>query len=114
MLAYANDDEEVSGAASVDAGVALARDAYALAIAGARLHPHLQGLGAFYYAFAVAYRAGALHFAGAMATRAGHVELHAATGLGNLTAAMALRTGRRRAHESRAVTVRACIQAGDV
>src|SRR5262252_7288823 len=37
MLAYANDDEEITRAATVDAGVALARDAYALDITRARL-----------------------------------------------------------------------------
>src|SRR5262249_9352036 len=114
MLADANNNEQVARAARVGACVAFAGNANALAVARARLHPHLQRLGALHQAFPVAYRAGVLRLAGAMATRAGDVELHAAAGLGDMAAAVALRTRRRGAHGTGTVAVRAGVKTRDV
>src|SRR5579859_3800475 len=78
VLAYANDDVEITRAASVGAGIALARDAYALAIARSCLDAHLQRLCPLHRAFTVAHRAGWLDLARPAAAWTGHIELHAA------------------------------------
>src|SRR6478735_2873794 len=98
----------------VDSCIAFAGNANALAIARTRFYAHLQRLCALDCAFAVAYGAWRLHFAGTAAARAGNVKLHAAAGLRDMPAAVALRARRRRSHNAAAVAVGTSIKPRDV
>ena len=84
MRAGFDDQEEVAVGASVGAGVALAGEADALAVAGAGLDAELERLAAGDDAGSVAGGAGVGDFTGASAARALDVELHASAHLGDL------------------------------
>ncbi len=88
--AGAHDEKKIAGRAAVDAGVALALQADALAVARAWLDAKLDRLGAGDSALAVAGGAVVRDVAGAVAARAGDVELHAAAHLRHLAGAVAL------------------------
>ena len=90
VRAGAHDEKQVSGRATVDAGVTLALQADALAVARARLDAKIDRLSACDRALAVAGGAGFGNAARAVAAGAVDVELHAAAHLRHLAGAMAL------------------------
>ena len=85
-----DDEVEIARRRAFGAGVALAGQADALAVARAGLDAELQRLAARDHAGAVAGGAGVLHLAAAAAARALDVELHAAAHLRHLAGAVAL------------------------
>src|ERR1700734_255994 len=91
MRSGAHDKKQVARRTAVDAGIALALQANALAVARAGLDAELDGLSARERSLAVAGRAGIRHAPRAITPRAGDVEFHAAAHLGYLAGALALR-----------------------
>src|ERR1019366_1297650 len=114
VLADADDDVEVADPASPQAGIAFARDANALPVAGSALNADLQRIGALDAAFAVARRAGRNVLARPMASGTGDVELHPAARLLDRPLAMTLKTLPRRLDEAIAAAVPADIAPGDI
>src|SRR5208337_1181434 len=114
MFANADDDVEVADPASAQPGIAFARDANALPIAGSGLDAYFERIGALDAAFAMADRAGRNILARPMTSGAGDIELHAPAGLFNRALAVALRTLPRSFHKTIAVAVSADIAAGDI
>src|ERR1035441_10587666 len=92
MRPYLDDQVQVAGGTAFGARVALAREPYSLAVAGACLDAELQRLTFRHHALAIAGRASVLHFARAVAARTLDVELHPAAHLRHLAGAVALRT----------------------
>src|SRR5215469_2357173 len=93
MVSGANDDIEIARRTAVRPGIALAREANALAVAGSRFHPDLERLCALYQALAMTGRANALRFTSAAAARARGVEFHPAAGLRDHAFASAIAAG---------------------
>src|SRR5262245_55801859 len=114
MLAGADNDVEISWWAAIGAGISFSRDAYALAVARARLYADLQRLRAFHHAPAVAGRTRVLRLACSTAARACHVELHAPAGLGHRAFAAAFRTRAWSSHHPSSAAVIAGVEARDV
>src|SRR5690348_7594933 len=114
MLAGADYHVEIAGRPALNARIALARQADALTIAGARLDAHFQWFGAFHYAFAAAGGADGNVLAGAVAAWALGVELHAPAGLRHLAGALAFWADTGRLQEAAPVTVCANIAASDL
>src|SRR5436305_4789756 len=82
MLLNPYDDEQIARRAATSAGVAFARDAYALAIARARFDSNFERLSNADQALSVAVGTLIHDLAGSMTSWACHVELHAPAGLG--------------------------------
>src|SRR5580658_1185483 len=90
VMAYADDEVEISRGRALGACVAFAGEANALAVARAGLDAKLGRLDACDDTGPVASGAAILHLAAASAARALNVELHAAAGLLHLARAVAL------------------------
>src|ERR1019366_5907832 len=114
VLADADDDVEVADPASPQAGIAFARDANALPVAGSALKADLERIGALDPAFAVADGAGRNVLPRPMASGTGDVELHPSARLLDRALAVALRTLPRSFDEAIAVAVSADIAPGNV
>src|SRR5579863_38229 len=96
MISGANDHIEVAGRSSMGSGVAFTGNANALPVARTRFDTYFERLGLLHGTFAVAGAADCYVFPGAVAARTRRIELHASTGLRDLAAAAAIRTGARR------------------
>src|SRR5579863_9391896 len=107
MLLGADDGIQVARRSAARPGVAFARQANALSVAGTGFDPNLERLGLSDRALAVAGRAGREILARPMASRTLHVKLHASAGLRDLTAAAAFGALARRLQLSLPMTLRA-------
>src|SRR6266481_125600 len=114
MLADAHNQVEIALGAAIQPGISLARNADALAVTRARLHPNFQWLGALDNPGTVADLTNTLRFARPMAARTFHVELHACAGLRDLPFALAFGADARRAGSAIATAVIADILTGNV
>src|SRR6266404_4997201 len=114
MLADLHDDVEIARRPAIQSRIAFACDAYALAVARARLNADLERFGAHDHALTVACRTDALRLAGAVAAWALHVELHASAGLRDLSTAVALGTRSHSADRSFAAAIATGVLTRDV
>jgi len=114
MLLNPYDDEQIARRAATSAGVAFARDAYALAIARARFDSNFERLSNADQALSVAVGTLIHDLAGSMTSWACHVELHAPAGLGYLPGAFAIRTLLSRSHRGCALAHRTQLLARDI